>query len=100
MPPPLPALDLAFVRSQFPSLAGDTVFLDNAGGSQVLGRVVDRISDYLLTTNVQHGATYAVSQAATARLAEAQVRMAEFINAERPEEVVMGPTTTARKEIP
>lgn len=91
----LPApLDLAFVRPQFPALAGDTVFFDNAGGSQVLTGVVDRIRDYLLTTNVQHGATYRVSQAASARLRDAQVGVATLMNAARPEEVVMGPTTT------
>lgn len=87
-------LDLAFVRAQFPALSGDWVFLDNAGGSQILGRVVDRIGDYLTRTNVQLGASYAVSQRAGERQQEAQRRMAEFVNAERPEEVVMGPTST------
>ena len=87
-------LDLPFVRSQFPSLSGDWVFLDNAGGSQILGRVVDRIVDYLLTTNVQLGASYAVSQRAAERLHDAQVRTAELLNAARPEEIVMGPTST------
>ena len=88
-------LDLAFVRAQFPALDGEWAFLDNAGGSQVLGRVVDRISDYLKTTNVQLGASYAISQRAGERLQEAQSRMAELVNASRPEEVVMGPTSTA-----
>jgi len=40
-----------FVRQQFPSLAGDWTFFDNAGGSQTLKRVVDRISEYLLTSD-------------------------------------------------
>lgn len=87
-------LDRAFVRAEFPALAGDWVFLDNAGGSQVLGRVVDRISDYLKTSNVQLGASYAISQRAGERLQEAQRRTAELVNAGRPEEVVMGPTST------
>ncbi|MGE0816164.1 MAG: cysteine desulfurase-like protein [Vicinamibacterales bacterium] len=87
-------LDLPFVRAQFPSLSGDFVFLDNAGGSQALGQVIDRIADYLRTTNVQLGASYAVSEQAGARMQEAQRRMAAFVNASRPEEVVMGPTST------
>lgn len=87
-------LDLPFVRAQFPALAGDWVFLDNAGGSQALGVVIDRIADYLRTTNVQLGASYAVSERAGARLQEAQQRMAAFVNASRPEEVVMGTTST------
>jgi cysteine desulfurase family protein (TIGR01976 family) len=87
-------LDVAFARSQFPALAGEWVYLDNAGGSQVLQRVVDRIADYLLTSNVQHGATYAVSQLAAERQHQAQLRLAELLNAGRPEEVVFGPTST------
>ena len=64
------ALDMDFVRRQFPALSGDWVFMDNAGGSQVLSRVADRISDYLLTSNVQTGATYAPSQRSTERVRE------------------------------
>ena len=70
-------LDITFVRRQFPSLEGDCVFLDNAGGSQALGRVIDRIADYLRTTNVQLGASYAVSERAGERMQEAQRRMAD-----------------------
>lgn len=87
-------LDLPFVRAQFPALAGDWAFLDNAGGSQVLGRVIDRIASYLGTTSVQLGASYGVSQLAGERMEEAQRRTAALVNAERPEEVVMGPTST------
>ena len=42
-------LDLQRIRAEFPALAGVTLFLDNAGGSQVLRRVADRVRDYLLT---------------------------------------------------
>ncbi|MGH6942750.1 MAG: aminotransferase class V-fold PLP-dependent enzyme, partial [Geminicoccaceae bacterium] len=87
-------LDLDFVRAQFPALGDDWVAFDNAGGSQILGRVVDRISDYLLWSNVQHGASYARSELAAARLREAEGRVAELINADRPQEVVMGSSTT------
>ena len=89
-----PPLDVSFARAQFPSLADGFAFLDNAGGSQTLGRVIDRIADYLRTTNVQMGASYAVSERAGARMQEAQQRMAALVNASRPEEVVMGPTST------
>ena len=91
---PTTPFDLPFVRAQFPALAGDWTFLDNAGGSQILTGVVDRIVDYLQTSNVQLGASYAVSQLAGERMQEAQRRIAELVNAERPEEVVMGPTST------
>lgn len=88
------ALDLDFVRAQFPGLAGDWVAFDNAGGSQILAGVVERISAYLLESNVQHGASYAKSEQAGARLGEAERRIATLINARRPEEVVLGPSTT------
>jgi cysteine desulfurase family protein (TIGR01976 family) len=87
-------LDLDFVRSQFPALAGEWTFMDNAGGSQVLQRVADRVSDYLLTSNVQTGASYAPSQVSTARVGEARKAFATFMNAADAGEIVMGPSTT------
>jgi selenocysteine lyase/cysteine desulfurase len=88
------SFDSDYVRSQFPALNGDWIFFDNAGGSQTLRRVVDRIGEFLLSSNVQLGASYAVSVAAGERLLQARRRLAQLINAARPEEIVMGPTTT------
>lgn len=87
-------LDIDFARSQFPALDSGWAFFDNAGGSQVLKTVAERVSDYLLTTSVQTGASYQVSRQATARLAEARARMAMFVGAARPEEIVFGHSTT------
>ena len=91
---PVTHLDLDHVRRQFPALAGDTVFFDNAGGSQTLGAVVDRIADYLRTTNVQLGASYGVSQASTEKVAAGVRAIASLFNAGDPSEVVLGPSTT------
>jgi len=88
------SLSLEFVRQQFPSLAGDWTFFDNAGGSQTLKRVVDRISEYLLTSDVQLGASYAISQLASDRVSKAAYAMATLINAPSPSQVVMGSSTT------
>jgi cysteine desulfurase family protein (TIGR01976 family) len=87
-------LDVEFARSRFPALQSGWAFFDNAGGSQVLKSVADRVADYLLTSSVQTGATYDVSRTATARVAEARARMALLVNALRPEEVVFGHSTT------
>ena len=87
-------LDIDHVRRQFPALADGFGYLDNAGGSLVLGRVADRVRDYLLTTSVQTGASYPQSRRAVERLAEARARIALLLNAERPEEIVLGPSTT------
>jgi cysteine desulfurase family protein (TIGR01976 family) len=89
------ALDIDSIRAEFPALAGDTVFLDNAGGSQVLARVADRVRDYLLTSSVQLGASYAASQVAAEKVLAARRAVAELINAPHDDEVVMGGATTA-----
>ena len=82
------------VRAGFPGLASGFVFLDNAGGSQTLGAVADRVRDYLLHTNVQLGASYAVSAAAAERVTEAVRAAAVFMGAADPSEIVFGPSTT------
>jgi len=91
----MPSLDLARIRSEFPALAGGSVFLDNAGGSQVLRRVADRVHEYLLSSSVQLGASYAVSELASQRVLEARRAVALLINAAHDEEVVIGAATTA-----
>ncbi len=88
-------LNLASIRAEFPALNADCIYLDNAGGSQVLKRVADRIHDYLLTTSVQLGASYAQSQRASERVLSARRGVAELINAAHEDEIVMGPATTA-----
>ena len=90
----MPPLDLATVRAQFPALADGWAYFDNAGGSQVLRTAAERMADYMLTTSVQTGASYTVSERATARVSEARAKVARLVNATRPEEVVFGPSTT------
>ena len=87
-------LDVDFVRKQFPALADGFVYFDNAGGSAVLKSVADRVYEYLTTTGVQTGASYIHSQRASHRLAEARSRFALLVGASRPEEIVIGPSTT------
>ncbi|HEV7265485.1 MAG TPA: aminotransferase class V-fold PLP-dependent enzyme [Falsiroseomonas sp.] len=60
----------------------------------MLGTVAERVAEYLTTTSVQTGASYGHSCRASARLAEARAKIARFINAARPEEVVLGPSST------
>ncbi|MEH1924803.1 cysteine desulfurase-like protein [Nostoc sp.] len=92
-------LNLDKVRQYFPALAGEWTFFDNAGGSQTLKKVVDRISEFLLSSDVQLGASYGVSQLAGERLAQATRGMTTFINANSSKEVVMGPSTTMMLKI-
>lgn len=88
------SLDIAYVRKQFPGLAGDYAFMDNAGGSLVLQGVADRVANYLLNSSVQLGASYPPSVAAGERVMQARRSVMQLINAAHPDEVIMGGSTT------
>ena len=87
-------MDIEFVRNQFPALEREFTFMDNAGGSQTLKKVAERISGYLLHHNVQLGASYKVSREAGEKLTYATKQVSKYINAGRPEEVVIGPSSS------
>lgn len=93
------SLDINYVRRQFPALGNGYTYLDNAGGSAVLRPVAERISDYLLNSAVQLGASYSESMAAGARVTQARESVAQLINARYSEECVMGSSTTALLQI-
>jgi len=90
-----PSLNLDFVRSQFPGLDCGWTFFDNAGGSQILKGALERINRFLIERNVQIGGSYEVSQAAARALYEARTAAMHLVNANRPEEIVFGSSTTA-----
>jgi len=92
------ALDLAWVRSQFPSLAQTVnghpaAFLDGPGGTQVPKRVIDAIAGYLGHDNANTGGAYATSRRTDAMIAEARAAMADFLNCGA-DEVAFGPNMT------
>ncbi len=93
-----PALDLTYVRSQFPSLAQTVnghpaAFLDGPGGTQVPQRVIDAIANYLRRDNANTGGAYATSRRTDAMIAEARSAMADFLHCGA-DEVVFGPNMT------
>lgn len=87
-------LDPTKVRRQFPALATGAVYFDNPGGTQVPQRVVERISNYLTTTNANAGGAFATSRASDAVVEEARLAVARFLGASRPEEIIFGPNMT------
>jgi cysteine desulfurase family protein (TIGR01976 family) len=92
------ALDLTWVRSQFPSLAQavsgqPAVFLDGPGGTQVPQRVIDAITDYLAHSNANTCGAYATSRRTDAVIAEARAAMADFLACDK-DEVAFGPNMT------
>jgi cysteine desulfurase family protein (TIGR01976 family) len=82
------------IRAQFPALAGNTVYLENAGGSQVPAVVADSIRDYMLTSYVQLGAGYPLSHRATELVDEAHDFVRLMMNG-KDGEVILGPSTSA-----
>jgi len=85
-----PNLPIDFVRSQFPALDGYSTFMDNAGGTQMLQSVINRVVDYWLGSNVQLGGNYAVSLKASDRFYAAVEDLAELIQAPDPRCLVFG----------
>lgn len=93
------ALDLNYVRAQFPSLAQTVnghpaAFLDGPGGTQVPQRVIDAISGYLRRDNANTGGAYATSRHTDALIARARAAMADFLNCGA-DEVAFGPNMTS-----
>ncbi len=94
----IPALDLTYVRAQFPSLSQTVnghpaVFLDGPGGTQVPQRVIDAIADYLRRDNANTGGAYTTSRHTDAMIADARAAMADFFHCGA-DEVVFGPNMT------
>src|SRR5260370_13187313 len=93
------ALDLAWVRSQFPALAQTVgghpaVFLDGPGGTQVPQQVIDSIADYLSRNNANAGGAYHTSRNTDRMIAEARSAMGDFLNC-AVDEIVFGANMTA-----
>src|ERR1700747_1167432 len=93
------ALDLNYVRSQFPSLSQTVngqpaAFLDGPGGTQVPQRVIDAISAYLGHDSANTGGAYSTSRNTDAMIARARGALADFLHCGA-DEVVFGPNMTS-----
>lgn len=88
-------LNVDYARAAFPALDSDTVFFDNAGGSQILGTVIERVVDYYHQCNVQLGGAYAMSDIARARVNSGTASIGHWLHATKPHEAVVGPSSSA-----
>ena len=88
------SLDLNYVRGQFPALDNEWVFMDNAGGSQILMGCVANINEYYYANNVQLGGSYELSQAASRAFTEGREKISTLFNAKSANEIVFGPSST------
>jgi cysteine desulfurase family protein (TIGR01976 family) len=92
------ALDLAWVRAQFPALAqtvnrNPAVFMDGPGGTQVPQQVIAAIADYLSRNNANTGGAYSTSRNTEQMIAAARSAMADFLNCDA-DEIVFGQNMT------
>ncbi|MFZ8942533.1 MAG: aminotransferase class V-fold PLP-dependent enzyme, partial [Gemmobacter sp.] len=94
----MPALDVDFVRSQFPAFAEPTLegwaFFENAGGSYPCRQVVERLARFYRARKVQPYAPYPASEAGGAEMDEARARLAAMLGVAT-DEVSFGPSTSA-----
>ena len=97
-PDTMTALDLTFVRAQFPAFASPVLsthsFFENAGGSFPCRQVVDRLHRFYTDRKVQPYAPYPGAQAGGAEMDEARERLAAMMGVAR-HEVSFGPSTSA-----
>ena len=91
-------LDVAWVRSQFPSLEmqvnGQTAaFLDGPAGTQVPTQVIAAIQNYLVKSNANTHGSFLTSRRSDEMIANSRAAMADFLHC-APCEVVFGPNMT------
>jgi cysteine desulfurase/selenocysteine lyase len=94
------ALNAQSIRNDFPILGRRVngkplVYLDSAATSQKPASVIDVMDDYYRRYNANpHRGVYAISEEATAAYESARQRVATFINAASPKEVIFTRNTT------
>jgi len=91
------ALDIEFVRAQFPAFAEDVLagqaFFENAGGSYTCSAVIDRLTRFYTQRKVQPYSAYDASALGGAEMDEARSRLAQIMGVDT-DEVSFGPSTT------
>jgi len=88
-------IDLSPYRAHFPALAGGAVYFDNPGGTQVPQQTIDRMVNYLIETNANHEGAFPTSQASDVMIDESRQALADFLNADLPQEIIFGPNMTS-----
>ena len=90
-------LDIDYVRSQFPAfndpLTKDWSFFENAGGSYVPKNVIDKLTEFMISTKVQPYAEYSMSKKAGENMDKATKLFAQMINAKENEILIGGSTS-------
>ncbi len=88
------SFDISTIRAQFPALARPAIFFDTPGGTQICRASAERIQRYLVECNANHGGVFQTSRDSDALIDETRQAAADFLNAARPEEIVIGANMT------
>jgi cysteine desulfurase family protein (TIGR01976 family) len=89
------SLDPIKIREQFPALSRPVIYFDNPGGTQIARQSLERINAYLTGSNANHGGHFATSRDSDAMIEQAREAATDFLNAARPDEIVLGPNMTS-----
>jgi cysteine desulfurase family protein (TIGR01976 family) len=87
------AYDVKRARSLYPALAGPTVFLDGAAGTQSPASVIDAVAEAYRVGTSNAGGRFTSSQRADAYLLAAREAVADLVGGD-PDGVVLGPNMT------
>ncbi len=88
-----PTFDVAATRAGFPSLTPGRIHLDNPGGTQVHGSVIDAVTEYYHRFNANLGGPFETSLESDRVLASARGDVAARLGAE-PAEIIFGANMT------
>jgi cysteine desulfurase/selenocysteine lyase len=97
---PVPGFDVWRVRQEFPILKETVygkplVYLDSAATSQKPQRVIDAMSRFFLRENANvHRGVHYLSERATEAYENARIKVAQFLNAQHPHEIIFVRGTT------
>ncbi len=86
-------LDVEAIRSEFPALAGDQIFLDGPAGTQVPNRVIAAVTSALAGSMSNVGGDFPSSQRTGQIVAAARRAGADLVGG-KPNEIVFGPNMT------
>ncbi|QXI26547.1 aminotransferase class V-fold PLP-dependent enzyme [Pseudomonas vanderleydeniana] len=98
----MPALDLSFIRRQFPAFSEPSLqgqaFFDNAGGSYACQAVIDHLADFYRRHKMQPYGAHPASRQGGEQMDRSLVELAAYLGVS-PEEVHLGPSTSQNTHV-
>jgi cysteine desulfurase family protein (TIGR01976 family) len=88
-------MDVHAARSHFPALQSGVIHFDNPAGTQICREAMEGMNGYLVSMNANHGGVFRSSRESDGMVADARRAMADFLGAERPQEISFGQNMTS-----